>query len=121
MSLPFIGTIDIGLLYPLLIIPIGIIGASNAFNMLAGYNGLEAVMGVVILSTLGLIAYSIGNTVAVVISVTITTISALIALLYFNKYPAKVFPGDTLTYCLVKAKLSNDIEIIIVFLKSKKT
>ncbi|MBU4491391.1 MAG: hypothetical protein KKD69_02900 [Euryarchaeota archaeon] len=36
------------------------------------------------------------DTVAAVIAV--TTISALIALLYFNKYPAKVFPGDTLTY-----------------------
>ncbi len=96
MAFPFLGTIDIGLLYPLLIIPLGIIGASNAFNMLAGYNGLEAGMGVVILSTLGLIAYSTGDTVATVIAV--TTISALIALLYFNKYPAKVFPGDTLTY-----------------------
>ncbi len=96
MAFPFLGTIDIGLLYPLLIIPIGMIGASNAFNMLAGYNGLEAGMGVVILSTLGLIAYSNGNTVAAVIAV--TTISALLALLYFNKYPAKVFPGDTLTY-----------------------
>ncbi len=49
-----------------------------------------------ILSTLGLIAYSTGDTVATVIAV--TTISALEALLYFNKYPAKVFPGDTLTY-----------------------
>ncbi len=96
MTFPFLGTLNIGLLYPLLIIPIGVIGASNAFNMLAGYNGLEAGMGIVILSTLGLIAYSTGNTVAAVIAV--TTISALIALLYFNKYPARVFPGDTLTY-----------------------
>ncbi len=90
MAFPFLGTIDIGLLYPLLIIPIGMIGAPNAFNILAGYNGLEAGMGIVILSTLGLIAYSTGNTVAAVIAV--TTISALLALLYFNKYPAKVFP-----------------------------
>ncbi len=64
--------------------------------MLAGYNGLEAGMGVVILSTLGLIAYSTGNTVATVIAV--TTISALAAFIFYNKYPAKVFPGDTLTY-----------------------
>ena len=96
MAFPFLGTIYLGLLYPLLIIPIGMIGASNAYNMLAGYNGLEAGMGIVILSTLGLIAYSTGSTVAVVIAV--TTICALIAFLYFNKYPAKVFPGDTLTY-----------------------
>ncbi|MBU4373171.1 MAG: hypothetical protein KKD69_00910 [Euryarchaeota archaeon] len=37
MAFPFLGTIDIGLLYPLLIVPVGIIGASNAFNMLAGF------------------------------------------------------------------------------------
>ncbi len=96
LALPFLDILDTGLLYPLLLIPIGMIGASNAYNMLAGYNGLEAGMGIVILSTLGLIAYSTGNTVVVVIAV--TTISALIAFLYFNKYPAKVFPGDTLTY-----------------------
>ncbi|MDP2841599.1 MAG: hypothetical protein Q8O17_04910 [Candidatus Methanoperedens sp.] len=47
MAFPFLGTLDIGLLYPLLIIPIGMIGASNAFNMLAGYNGLEAGMLIV--------------------------------------------------------------------------
>ncbi|MBU4492200.1 MAG: hypothetical protein KKD69_07045 [Euryarchaeota archaeon] len=35
MAFPFLGTLDIGLLYPLLIIPIGMIGASNAFDMLA--------------------------------------------------------------------------------------
>lgn len=96
MTFPFLGTLSIGMLYPLLIVPIGMIGASNAFNMLAGYNGLEAGMGIITLSTLGLIAYSTENTVAIV--VVVTTISALIALLYYNKYPAKVFPGDTLTY-----------------------
>ncbi|SNQ60926.1 MraY family glycosyltransferase [Candidatus Methanoperedens nitratireducens] len=96
MTFPFLGTLSIGLLYPLLIVPVGMIGASNAFNMLAGYNGLEAGMGIITLSTLGLIAYSTENTVATVIAV--TTISALVALLYYNKYPAKVFPGDTLTY-----------------------
>lgn len=96
MTFPFLGKVDIGLLYPLLIIPIGMIGASNAFNMLAGYNGLEAGMGIVTISTLGFLAYNTGNTVATVIAV--ATIFALIALLYYNKYPARVFPGDTLTY-----------------------
>src|SRR3990172_9973260 len=36
MILPFIGAVDFGILYPLLIIPIGITGAANGFNMLAG-------------------------------------------------------------------------------------
>lgn len=96
MTFPFIGTQDLGLLYPLLIVPIAIIGASNAFNMLAGYNGLEAGMGIIIFSTLGFLSYITGGTVATMIA--ITSISALVAFLYYNKIPAKVFPGDTLTY-----------------------
>lgn len=96
MTFPLIGTVHIGLLYPLLIVPIGLIGATNAFNMLAGYNGLEAGMGVVILAALGIISYSTGNTVATLIIV--ITIASLLAFLHYNKYPAKVFPGDTLTY-----------------------
>lgn len=96
ISLPLVGTIDLGLLYPLLIIPIGIVGASNGFNMLAGYNGLEAGMGVVILSAMSLYAYAMGDSWVAMIG--ISTIAALLAFLYFNWYPAKVFPGNTLTY-----------------------
>jgi UDP-N-acetylglucosamine--dolichyl-phosphate N-acetylglucosaminephosphotransferase len=36
IALPFLGAVDLGLFYPLLLVPIGIVGASNAFNMLAG-------------------------------------------------------------------------------------
>ncbi|MBS7248671.1 MAG: hypothetical protein QXN15_10830 [Candidatus Jordarchaeales archaeon] len=96
ISLPLVGTIDLGLLYPLLIIPIGIVGASNGFNMLAGYNGLEAGMGVIILSAMSLYAYAMGDSWVAMIG--ISTIAALLAFLYFNWYPAKVFPGNTLTY-----------------------
>jgi UDP-N-acetylglucosamine--dolichyl-phosphate N-acetylglucosaminephosphotransferase len=98
MTFPFIGTQNLGLLYPLLIVPIAIIGASNAFNMLAGYNGLEAGMGIIIFSTLGFLSYITGGTEAAMIAV--TSISALVAFLHYNKIPAKVFPGDTLTYSI---------------------
>lgn len=96
MSIPFLGGIDIGLIYPLIIVPIAIIGAANGFNMLAGYNGLEAGMGIIILSVLGFISLKVGETAAVIIA--LSSISALIAFLLFNRYPSKVFPGDTLTY-----------------------
>src|SRR3989344_3052078 len=42
MAVPFVGRVDFGIFYPLIFIPIGIVGASNATNMLAGINGLEA-------------------------------------------------------------------------------
>jgi len=61
MSLPIAGSVDWGIIYPLLIVPVGIIGALNSFNMVAGYNGLEAGMGVIILSTLSYVAFIGGN------------------------------------------------------------
>jgi UDP-N-acetylglucosamine--dolichyl-phosphate N-acetylglucosaminephosphotransferase len=96
MNLPIIGVIDLGLFYPLLIVPLGIVGASNVYNMVAGYNGLEAGMGVIILSALGYFAFINGKQSAMILS--FCMVSALIAFLYFNWYPAKVFPGDTMTY-----------------------
>jgi UDP-N-acetylglucosamine--dolichyl-phosphate N-acetylglucosaminephosphotransferase len=96
MNLPIVGTVDWGILYPLLIVPIGIVGASNVYNMVAGYNGLEAGMGVVMLSALAYIAFITGRQSAMILA--ICMVSALIAFLYFNWYPSKVFPGDTMTY-----------------------
>ncbi len=98
MGAPLIGTIRLGLLYPLVVVPVGIIGATNGFNMLAGYNGLEAGMGVVILSTLGYLALRMEVIPATVIA--FSFIGSLMAFLYYNKYPSRIFPGDTLTYPL---------------------
>jgi len=96
MDLPLVGSINWGILYPLLIVPIGIVGASNAYNMVAGYNGLEAGMGVIVLSALGYVGLNDGKADASVLA--LCMVGALLAFLCFNWYPAKVFPGDTLTY-----------------------
>ncbi|MCK5594405.1 MAG: glycosyl transferase family 4, partial [Candidatus Aenigmarchaeota archaeon] len=52
MYLPFIGTVDFGIVYTLILIPLAITGAANAVNMVAGYNGLEAGLGVLMFSAL---------------------------------------------------------------------
>jgi len=96
MAIPLLGKVDFGLIYPLLFIPIAIIGASNAFNMIAGYNGLEAGMGIIMLTTLSYLSYKTGTYWIAVLGLCMT--AALIAFLIYNFYPAKVFPGDTLTY-----------------------
>jgi UDP-N-acetylglucosamine--dolichyl-phosphate N-acetylglucosaminephosphotransferase len=98
MVLPLVGRIDWGIIYPLLIVPIGIVGASNAYNMVAGFNGLETGMGIIILSALGYTALINGKSSALALSVCM--LGALVVFLYFNWYPAKVFPGDTMTYSL---------------------
>jgi UDP-N-acetylglucosamine--dolichyl-phosphate N-acetylglucosaminephosphotransferase len=98
MNLPIFGAVDFGILYPLIIIPAGIVGAANGYNMLAGYNGLEAGMGVIILSVLGFAAWQGGYGWVAVFS--LCMVFSLLAFLRYNWYPAKVFPGDTATYSI---------------------
>jgi UDP-N-acetylglucosamine--dolichyl-phosphate N-acetylglucosaminephosphotransferase len=118
MNLPVVGVTDFGFIYPLLIVPLGIVGASNVYNMVAGYNGLEAGMGVILLSTLGYFAFINGKQSAMIMALCMA--SALLAFLYFNWYPAKVFPGDTLTYSVgalaACVAILGDIEKIAVLL-----
>jgi UDP-N-acetylglucosamine--dolichyl-phosphate N-acetylglucosaminephosphotransferase len=92
MKIPFIGWVDFKLLYPLAIVPLGITVASNAVNMLAGFNGLEVGMGIVASIALAIIAYTIKNTTVVIILV--SAIGAMSAAMIFNWYPAKIFIGD---------------------------
>ncbi|MEK6808045.1 MAG: glycosyltransferase 4 family protein, partial [Nanoarchaeota archaeon] len=98
MAVPVIGKINFGIIYPLVLIPVGIIGASNGFNMLAGMNGLEAGMGAIILSALACVAYL--NNYSWVALIAALAVAGLLAFLLFNKFPARVFPGDSLTYSI---------------------
>lgn len=93
--IPFIGETYVGLLYPLLFVPLAITGATNAFNMLAGHNGLEAGLGSIIIATLTIFAFLTGETEAALLGV--SSVFALLAFLKFNWFPAKIFGGDSLT------------------------
>ncbi len=103
MRIPFIGFIEFGLFYSLILVPLGITGAANAVNMLAGFNGLEVGMGVVAIGALAVIAYLIGETTALIIL--LAALGALVAALYYNWFPAKILVGDvgTLTIGAVVA------------------
>ena len=103
MRIPFMGMIDFGIYYSLVLVPLGITGAANAVNMLAGFNGLEVGMGVVAVGSLAIIAYLIGETTALIIL--LAALGALVATLYYNWYPAKILVGDvgTLTIGAVVA------------------
>jgi len=88
--------IDFGLFYPLLLIPLGVVGASATFNFVAGYNGLETSQGILVLFGLSLFTWMTGSSwISLIILI---FVACLIAFYLFNKYPAKVFPGDVLTY-----------------------
>ncbi|OIO80952.1 hypothetical protein AUJ84_01920 [Candidatus Pacearchaeota archaeon CG1_02_32_132] len=96
IGLPLFGTIELGILYPLIIIPLGIVGATTTFNFLAGFNGLEAGQGILLMVGTGLVAYFTGSSWLFVVSLCMAF--SLLAFLVYNFFPAKVFPGDSLTY-----------------------
>ncbi|MFX1563964.1 MAG: hypothetical protein ACFFDP_11735 [Promethearchaeota archaeon] len=96
--LPFLGRVRLTYIYQL-IIPFGIAIPANAVNMLDVFNGVMplttilmfAAMLIVslVLVTLGVPSAELG------ILLSLTMIGALLAYYYFNRYPARVFSGDT--------------------------
>lgn len=98
VCIPFFCPINIGIIYPLILIPLGVVGASNMVNLLEGLNGLGSGMGLIYTFMLGLYALVHGNDTAVIIA--FTSFAALLAFYYYHKYPAKILAGDSLTYLL---------------------
>ncbi|MEK6927734.1 MAG: glycosyl transferase family 4 [Nanoarchaeota archaeon] len=94
--IPFLGAVNFGLVYPLILIPIAIAGTSTTFNFLAGFNGLEAGQGIIILSFLSYVSYAHNKLWLAMMG--LVFVASLIAFYLYNKVPAKVFPGDILTY-----------------------
>ena len=92
LVIPFVGRIDFWIFYPLFLVPAGVMVAANAVNMLAGFNGMEAGMGLVAMGSLAVIAASIHATTALVIL--LAGAGALLGVLFFNWYPAKILVGD---------------------------
>ncbi len=112
LHIPFIGPVDTGILYPLLIVPLAVVGASNAINMLAGLNGLEAGMSGVLLFFLGIYSLLHGSPYPAILALCFAF--SLFAFLIYNKYPAKIFPGDSLCYsagaCVAAVTITASIE-----------
>lgn len=83
---------DVGLFYPLIAVFI-ITGASNAYNLTDGLDGLAASTGIPAFLACTVLAFIGGHSDVAVISVTV--IGALIGFLRYNKPKAQVFMGDT--------------------------
>ncbi|MBU3897262.1 MAG: hypothetical protein KJ697_05045 [Nanoarchaeota archaeon] len=96
MIFPLIGTINFGIFYPIILIPLAIMFTANAFNIMAGFNGLEGGMGTIILTTMGIICYT--NNVLWLSLICFIAVGSLLAYLIFNWHPARIFPGDSFTY-----------------------
>ncbi len=82
---------NVGIIY-MLSIPIAVSVASNLTNMLAGLNGIETGLGVIALTSLTLSCIIMNKYDVAIIS--FSMLGALLAFLFYNRYPANVFPGD---------------------------
>jgi UDP-N-acetylglucosamine--dolichyl-phosphate N-acetylglucosaminephosphotransferase len=98
IQLPILGNVDLSIFYPLLVVPLGVIGSTNGFNLLAGYNGLEASMSLIIFGTFNFTALAIGRLWIALVALIVC--ASLMAFLYYNWYPARVFPGNSFTYSI---------------------
>ena len=94
---------NVGILY-LITIPIALSIGSNLTNMLAGLNGIESGLGVISMTSLTIACIILGKYDVTIISMSM--LGALIAFLYYNRYPAKIFPGDTGTLIIGAAIVS---------------
>ena len=85
-------TFDLGLFYPIFAVFV-VTGASNAYNLTDGLDGLAASVGIPSFLACGIIAYMGGHSAAAIVAATV--IGALIGFLKYNKPKAQVFMGDT--------------------------
>ena len=97
-NLPLIGMLELGILYPLIILPLAVIFVSNSVNLLGGFDGLQPLMALA--AAIGLLIYNVffGTYTGTLLSALLS--AALLAFIPFNLYKAKVIPGDSFTYAV---------------------
>ncbi len=116
INIPLIGTVDFGWLFWLIILPMIVVGSANLVNLLAGLNGLEAGSGLII--CLAILTVSLMSWLRDSILLMLALAGVLLAFLYYNKFPARIFPGDigTLTIggVIAIAVIQSGFKVILV-------
>jgi len=98
MRIPFVGKLNFWIFYPLVLVPLGVTVTANAVNMFAGFNGLEVGLGIVAIGSLSIIAVILHETTALILL--LCGLGALLGVLYYNWYPAKILVGDLGTFSI---------------------
>lgn len=92
LTIPFYGPVSLGA-YSLVITVVWVILLTNAINLLDGLDGLAAGVSLIAGLTLGIVGWLYG--VAPVVHLAGALVGFLAVFLYFNRYPARIFLGDS--------------------------
>ncbi|MBX3175989.1 MAG: undecaprenyl/decaprenyl-phosphate alpha-N-acetylglucosaminyl 1-phosphate transferase [Candidatus Hydrogenedentes bacterium] len=93
VSLPLLGTINLGLPLGILLTAFWIVGLINAFNLIDGIDGLAS--GIAFVGALSLVALSLIQGNAFITLAGAALAGGVLAFLLFNFPPARMFLGDT--------------------------
>ena len=103
-----VGAVDFGMFYYVFLAMLSVFG-TNAINILAGLNGLEVGQSIVItgasivnvlvqMNRHSWVEWQLNNETVFALFLLVPFLCSSIALWVFNKYPARVFVGDTYCY-----------------------
>lgn len=117
IQIPFTSiAFDTGWLYVAIVI-FWLVGFSNAVNLTDGLDGLVSFSAIPTFAFFGI--YALGQDEAGIAWFAFSTVGALLGFLVFNKYPAKIFMGDTGSLALGGAvaglALMLKLELLLVF------
>lgn len=117
ITIPYIAVINFGP-FMILAAAFALTCAANAANMLEGFNGLGTGLGIIM--ALVLLILSIHHERMDGAYLLVPLVGSLIAFLWFNKYPASVFPGDTMMLfmgaTLAAAAILSDLHVQAAFI-----
>lgn len=86
-------SLQVGLLFPFLIAPVYVMVVSNLVNMHSGFNGLQTGLTTIAFSFALINAYLRGQVADIIYLIPV--FAASLAFLWYNRYPAQIFEGNT--------------------------
>ncbi len=90
--IPYDGSVSTGMFaYPLTLV--WIVGITNAYNLIDGLDGLASCIVAGVAAVISAIGFANGNTLPATFAAVISVSS--MTFYFFNRYPAKIFLGDT--------------------------
>lgn len=95
LTIPYAGSVYVGF-WMVLLVPLGITVITNLTNILEGFNGLGVGLGIIITSTFITISFITNEMDGLFLFIPL--LGALLGFFYFNRYPSRIFPGDTLMF-----------------------